>query len=174
MVVNFSKSCALYDYIFINGNPIEKVDSFKYLGIFFDCDLKWCSNTEYVYSKPKKRFYAFSRFKYFKPNQYQQHNFIQSLIQPIFTYNIELWYTGATERQKNMLLSPFLKNSYIFYADCFVDMSIFNLAQHFIADDRHILRNCYKSNRKYFIMPKTRTSRFLCSFVPFSIRLLNN
>ena len=51
MVVNFCKSCALYEYIFINGNSIEKVDSFKYLGSFFNCDLKWCSNTEYVYSK---------------------------------------------------------------------------------------------------------------------------
>ena len=51
MVVNFCKSCALYEYIFINGNSIEKVDSFKYLGSFFNCDLKWCSNTEYFYSK---------------------------------------------------------------------------------------------------------------------------
>ena len=80
MVVNFSKSCAIYDYVFINGNPIEKVESFKYLGTIFDNDLKWSSNTDYIYGKVKKRFYAFSRFKHFRPSIKQKHHFIQSLI----------------------------------------------------------------------------------------------
>ena len=29
MVVNFSKSCAMYDIVVINGNTIEKAESFK-------------------------------------------------------------------------------------------------------------------------------------------------
>ena len=39
MVVNFSRTYATCDYIFISGNPIERVASFKYLGTFFDDNL---------------------------------------------------------------------------------------------------------------------------------------
>ena len=40
-VVNFSKTCAIYDYVFINGNPIEKVESFKYLGTVLFLTMIW-------------------------------------------------------------------------------------------------------------------------------------
>ena len=174
MVVNFSKSCAIYDYVFINGNPIEKVESFKYLGTIFDNDLKWSSNTDYIYGKVKKRFYAFSRFKHFRPSIKQKHHFIQSLIQPVLTYNIELWYNGATDKQKDKLQEPFIRNDYFFDTKFYVQNSVLKLANNFIYDSHHILHDCYKTNRKFYIMPKTKTNRFLTSFVPFSIKLLNN
>ena len=85
MVVNFSKSCAIYDYVFINDNSIEKVESFKYLGTIFDNDLRRSSNTDYIYGKVKKRFCALSRFKHFRASIEQKHHFIQSLIQPVLT-----------------------------------------------------------------------------------------
>mgnify|MGYP001804222473 CR=1 FL=1 len=80
IVVNFSKSCVIYDYVFIYGNPIEKVESLKYLGTIIDNDLKWSSNTEYVYGKVKKRFYALYRCKHFRPSIEQRRHFIQSYI----------------------------------------------------------------------------------------------
>ena len=48
MVVGFSRTYDIYDYLFINGNPIERVDTctFKYLGTFFDSNLKLLSNTD--------------------------------------------------------------------------------------------------------------------------------
>ena len=64
MVMHFSKSCAIYDYIFVNGQ--SSVFPLKHLGIYFDNDLKWQSNSDYVYGKLKQRFYAFSQFCHFK------------------------------------------------------------------------------------------------------------
>ena len=43
-----------------------------------------------------KDFMLFSRFKHFKPDKSQRDYFIASLIQPIFSYNIELWLNYAT------------------------------------------------------------------------------
>ena len=51
--MNFSKYCAICDYVFIDGNPIEKVENFKYLGTIFDNDLKWSFYTDYIYGKVK-------------------------------------------------------------------------------------------------------------------------
>ena len=39
---------------------------------------------------------------------------LQSLIQPVSTYNIELWYDGATDKQKDKLQEPFIRNDYFF------------------------------------------------------------
>ena len=47
IIVNVSKSCAIYDYIVINSKSIKSVSSFKYLGIYFDSDLKWHSNSDW-------------------------------------------------------------------------------------------------------------------------------
>ena len=45
----------------------DKVERFKYSGTNFDKDFKWRSNTDYVYGKVRKIFYAFFRFKHFRP-----------------------------------------------------------------------------------------------------------
>ena len=84
MVVNFSRTYGIYDNISVYDKVIECVDSFKYLGIYFDDNLKWLSNTNYIHGKLKQRFYAFSRFNYFKPDGHQKDCFIQSLIISLF------------------------------------------------------------------------------------------
>ena len=174
MVVSFSRTYSIYDYLFINGSPIERVDTFKYLGTFFDSNLKWQSNTDYIYGKLKQRFYAFSRFKHFKPDKSQRDYFIASLIQPIFSYNIELWFNYATVTQKEKLLYPFERNDFYLDANFFVQERVKKAALNFICDQNHVLNSCYETNRNFYRMPRTRTNRFLESFIPFSIQLLNN
>ena len=50
MVVNFSKTYAIYDYnFFFSGNPFERVASSKCLGTFIVDNLKWQSNADYTY-----------------------------------------------------------------------------------------------------------------------------
>jgi hypothetical protein len=41
--------------IFICGNVIERVSSFRLLGIHIDNNLKWSSHTVYIYSKASSR-----------------------------------------------------------------------------------------------------------------------
>ena len=174
MVVNFSRTYAIYDYIFISGNPIERVSSFKYLGTFFDDNLKWQSNTDYIYGKLRQRFYAFSRFKHFRPNKQQRDYFIQSLIKPILLYNFELWYNYATDKQKERLTKPFSQNNFDLDMDFYLESCVCKTAANFIADSSHVLHSCYQTNRKHYRAPKANTNRFLDSFVPFSIRALNS
>ena len=132
MVVNFSKSCAIYDYSFINGR--SSVSSFKYLGIYFDNDLKWQSNSDYVYGKLKQRFYAFSQFFHFKPSTAQKYYFIRSLIKPVFTYNFELWYNSATKKQINRMTGQFKKRNFDLDMDFYLRIMIKKTAFKFISD----------------------------------------
>ena len=53
------RSYAIYDYFFIAGQPIDKVDNFKYLGTICSSSLKWHENSDFINGKPRSRFYAF-------------------------------------------------------------------------------------------------------------------
>ena len=87
---------------------------------------------------------------------------------------MELWYNGAADKQKDKLQEPFIRNDYSVDTKFYVQNSVLKLVNNFIYDSRHSLHDCYKTNRKFYRMPKTKTNTFLTSFVPFSIKLLNN
>ena len=40
MLVSFSGTYGVYDYLFISGSPIELLDTFQYIGTFFDGNIK--------------------------------------------------------------------------------------------------------------------------------------
>ena len=174
MVLSFSRTYGFYDYLFINDSVIEKVESFKYLGTFFSNNLKWHANSDYVYGKLKQRFFAFSKFKHFRPSLAQRELFIKTIIFPVLSYNIELWYGSATKKEREKLTGLFYRQSFDLDIEFFISDSIQKLATDFITDVNHILHCCYVKGRSKFIMPKTRTNRFLKSFVPRSVQILNS
>ena len=87
---------------------------------------------------------------------------------------MELWYNGATDNQIDKLQELFIRNDYFVDTKFYVQNSVLKLANNYIYDGHHSLHDCYKTNRKFCRIPKTKTNRFLRSFVPFSIKLLNN
>ena len=174
MVLSFSRTYAVYDYLFINNSPIEHVANFKYLGTVFSNDLKWHANTEVLYSKIKSRFYAFSKFKDFKPTSCQKQYFIQSLIVPILFYNIELWFYSCTKGERQRLCKNFEKNGYFLDLVNQVNTRIEKTARIFISCDTHILNECYELMRSFYRMPKTRTEIFLKSLIPTIIQISNS
>ena len=173
MVFDFSRSQIVTSSVFIDGAEIEKVFDFKYLGTFFSEDLRWHSNSDSLYKKIKSRFYAFSKFKSFNPSEDQCFKFIQSLVLPILLYNSEMFFNSCTEGERSMLLKPFERNAFNCDIRSLIDDRIFSTAVKFYTDSEHVLNHCYQSNRKYFTSAKCRTTRFLNSFIPYSIRLLN-
>ena len=48
MIIDFRKSKALPDPIIINDHTVERVRTYKYLGVMLNNDLSWSSNTDYI------------------------------------------------------------------------------------------------------------------------------
>ena len=63
-----------------------------------------------------------------------------------------------------------------FYTDMdhFVADRIHKLASNFVEWYDHVLNACYTCPRTQYLLPKIRTNRFLESFIPTSIKVLNN
>ena len=174
MVLSFSRSYDIYDYLFIAGQPIDKVDHFKYLGTILSSSLKWHENSDCINGKLRSRFYAFSKFKQFKPSQSQKDHFIRTLIFHILTYNIELWHFSSTVKERTKLFKHFDRNNFLVDMDSFVADRINNLASNIIKSDNHISNDCYSCPRTQYLLPRVRTNRFLQSFIPMSIKVFNN
>ena len=65
-------------------------------------------------------------------------NFIETLILPVLTYNIELWFYSATQTERDKLLKYFSRNGYVFDCNALVDEKIFSTASNIIESDNHI------------------------------------
>ena len=57
MIIDFIKSKALPDPIIINAHTVERVRTYKYLGVMLNNDLSWSSNTDWWWCHP----FSFSR-----------------------------------------------------------------------------------------------------------------
>ena len=55
-----------------------------------------------------------------------------------------------------------------------VENKIFNTVTNFLVDSEHILNSCYEVHRKLHNCLELRTTRFLASFIPPSINVLNS
>ena len=62
MVINFMKNPNfLLGPIVVGSTMIQRVKSYKLLGVFIDDDLKWSTHVDYIYKKACKRLYSLRR-----------------------------------------------------------------------------------------------------------------
>ena len=123
-----------------------------------------------VFKKIKSRFCAFYKFQSLDPSSKQCHYFIQSLILPILLYNSELWFYSCTAGDRHLLLRLFERANFTSYI---IHQRVVHTAENFYNDQDHILNPCYTRGRRSFISAKSRTTRYRDSFIPTSIRFLN-
>ena len=51
IIIVFRKFKSLPDPIIINDHTVERVSTYKYLGVMLNNDRSWSSNTDYVYTQ---------------------------------------------------------------------------------------------------------------------------
>ena len=63
MIIDHRKSKALPDPFIINDHLVERVSSYKYLGVLLNIDHSWSNNTDYIISKLNSRLYCLRKLK---------------------------------------------------------------------------------------------------------------
>ena len=174
MQVNFSRTKSIVTPVVIKDECIEQVSHFKYLGVHFNNSLKWNKHADSVNTKLRQRLYCFYHYCSFSPTPEQRMSYIKSLLLPLIMYNCELWFL-ACDRKSIAYAQRFFSKHGINLDDIVRQRtSLYQSA--IIADLTHPLRDLYTvlpRTLKYRSL-KCRTSRFLDSFVPCSIRLFNS
>jgi len=104
--INFSKS----KYLVINNknvkplklkSPIDQVDSFNYLGLILNSELKWCTHIKTLCSRLQKTCYLFRIIRNALPPEHIKtifHSYFQSIVR----YGVQFW--GNDTNAKSVLL----------------------------------------------------------------------
>ena len=98
MIVDFRKKKIIF-----NGDSIERVDCFKFLGTIISSDLAWENNTDAVVKKAQQRLFFLRQLKKFVLRIEILVQFYLSAIESILTFSICVWFGGISQRQRGRL-----------------------------------------------------------------------
>ena len=181
MIVDFRKGPVQHDTLYIDNEAVDVVNEYKYLGTIIDDQFKFNSNVDMLYRKARSRMYFVRQLRKLNIDTKILEIFYTSIVQSVITFSITSWFGSCSVASKNKL-SRIVNNS------CKLGVpNVLSLSDiHFKCTIR-LCNKIYKDfthplNTKYKFLPsgkrlqsiKCRTSRYSKTFVPSSIRLLND
>ncbi|KAK1804738.1 hypothetical protein P4O66_003594 [Electrophorus voltai] len=92
-----------YQPVRISGTTVERVDSFRYLGVHISQDLSWSHHTNSPAKKARQRLYHLRRLRDFRLPSKVLRNFYTCTIESILTGNITVWFGNSTKQDRHAL-----------------------------------------------------------------------
>ena len=87
--------------IAINGTAVERVSSFRFLGVHITEDLTWTLHTTTITKKARQRLFSLRRLRRFKMDSRILCNFYRCTIESILTGSITALYGSCTALDRN-------------------------------------------------------------------------
>ena len=164
----------------INGQAVEQVAEFKFLGTYIQENLKWHSNLNDIRKKARQRLYFLRTLNTFHVQQKILVSFYRATIESILTRSILVWFKAATIKDLNYL------NSIIHQAEKIIHTSLPSLDKLYsertlkrtlsiIKDDHHPSHELFtflKSGKR--LRTFMGNKRFTNSFYPSAVHVFNN
>lgn len=166
--------------LLIAGATVERVNTFKYLGVHINNDLSWSVNTTTIIKRAQQRLYFLRLLKRNNLSESLLVGFYRSAIESTLTYCITVWYTSCTVALKKSLQRVIRSAEKIIGCslptlDSIASSRYLSRAKNIINDPTHPGHEHFQllpSGRRYRSV-RTRTSRFRDSFFPTAIITLN-
>lgn len=180
LIIDFSTGSHTHQNMAINGEDIEVVMNYKYLGTMIDNKLTWTCNTDAIYKKGMQRLYFMRKLRQFRVDRDMMRLFYHSFVESILCFCSVAWYFSLSVVNKNKLHKIINMASKIACQPLnsmamTVERRVANKAYTICDDVSHPLHQTYEllpSGRR-FRLPLFQTNRARKSFIPSSIALLN-
>ncbi|KAK1785144.1 hypothetical protein P4O66_018556 [Electrophorus voltai] len=92
-----------YQPVRISGTTVERVNSFRYLGVHISQDLSWSRHTNSLAKKARQRLYHLRCLRDFRLPSKVLRNFYTCTIESILTGNITVWFGNSTKQDRQAL-----------------------------------------------------------------------
>ncbi|KAK1804001.1 hypothetical protein P4O66_003762 [Electrophorus voltai] len=92
-----------YQPVRISGTTLERVDSFRYLGVHISQDLSWFHHTNSLAKKARQCLYHLRCLRDFRLPSKVLRNFYTCTIESILTGNITVWFGNSTKQDRQAL-----------------------------------------------------------------------
>ena len=179
--------------IHINLKEIERVESFKLLGVVLSSDLSWSEHVDYMLRKVAKRMYCIHYLVRARVKDTDVLTIYCSVIRTVLEYACPVWHPGLTQKQSDeieKIQKRCLKLIYpnLSYNQALATSGLTKLQErretitrelfNEIKDHRHVLHsilpmrdpNSLRSRNPYqYLIPITKPTRFGRAFVPYCI-----
>ena len=178
LVIDFRKAGKEHDPIIIKGEEVERVTTYKYLGVVFDENLDWVENSNKVQKKVNQRVHFMNKVSKFHIDNKILSLFFESCIMSVMTFCITAWGGNIRVKQKQPMDRAIKYGNKLVCRTIFNDLndSLFIATQRkfnsIIKDPSHplfpLIVFSNRSNRLIHI--KTKTKRHYNSFLPSAVR----
>ncbi len=97
LIVDFRKTQQrLYTPLIISGTPVERVGSFKYLGVNISKDLTWTSHIQTQEKKARQRLYHLRQLRKFRVSPAILKTLHSGAIATVLNQCISVWYRNVS------------------------------------------------------------------------------
>ncbi len=179
LIVDFTKRhLRPYTPLVISGTPVERVSSFKYLGVNISEDLSWTTHIQTQVKKARQRLYHLRQLRKFRVSPTILKTFYSGTIESVLTQCIPVWYGNSSSQdckawQRVVRLAERISGSAL--QDIYLKRCRSREVK--ITKDSNHPGNCLFSllpSGKRFRCLMAKTERLRRSFFPKAIRLLNS
>ncbi|KAK1786583.1 hypothetical protein P4O66_003028 [Electrophorus voltai] len=169
-----------YQPVRISGTTVERVDSFRYLGVHILQHLSWSRHTNSLAKKARQHLYHLRHLRDFRLPSKVLQNFYISIIESILTGNITVWFGNSTKQDRQAPQRVVRSAERITHTELPDLQTIYykrcqTKARRIVKDPTHPNNRLFSLLRsgKRFRSLKTKTERLKRSFFPQAIRALN-
>ena len=180
LIIDFRRVPAAIADLVIDGERVERVSEYKYLGTTIDSKLNFDANTKSIQKKCNSRVYCLQKLRSLNVNSTVLKNFYRCFIESVLTFGFLCWFEGLSVKNKNVLnrvvnVCGKVVGESQESLGALYESRVARKAKAIVRDSSHILAQHYQllpSGRR-FRVPKLSTVRAKKSFIPTSIQILN-
>ena len=103
MIIDFRKASNQSEPIVINEKQVERVNSFKYLGVVIDSKMTWTENIDNIITKLKPRMYCLRKLRSFNVDNNLLQIFYSSIFNSVISFGISCWGGNASKQDKDRI-----------------------------------------------------------------------
>ena len=183
LVIDFRSGVHHPTPININGQHIEILHSYKYMGTSINDKLRWDDNTINLYKKGQQKLYFLIKLNALHTERNILFVTHESFVNSVMTFGLVCWWWNLSVKNReklNRIYTSSVQNRYVLYtryqSGAIVQVkNIANGNQNMLSEVTHFLHDHYDllPSGKRYRMPTVNTQRALKSFIPSSIKYLN-
>ena len=104
ILFDFRRGSHAHNPLMVNGEVVERVESYKYLGTYIDNRLSWSAHAKAVKKKASQRLYFLRKLNECRVDRtIMQVFFYQSVIQSVLTFNLICFFGSMPEKHELVL-----------------------------------------------------------------------
>ncbi|KAL2088252.1 hypothetical protein ACEWY4_015151 [Coilia grayii] len=103
LILDFRRNKVAPAPLYINGESVERVETFKFLGVHISADLSWSANTTALVKKAQQRLHFLRVLRKEQLNTNLLVTFYRTAIESLLTYAVSVWHSNCTEADRKRL-----------------------------------------------------------------------